>query len=204
MTSKTPALTRVPAMKLPEEVRFALNSASRHLQRLSHVLDTKIPEILRDASRSGGGWVSGIPRVRQEAIPEAESEIRSFLWELVHSFDLLLQHVNQDLALGLAEDKVTWATISGTATKQQKSSPELIALRSINGGASWFEEMKEYRNFAHRGQLMLLASVGENGVNSSKLAPIAPGARQWTDVPKELLGYLTATQNFMNGLGFWP
>ena len=68
----------------------------------------------------------------------------------------------------------------------------------------WFEEVKEYRNFAHRGQLMLMVDVEEHGVNGAKLEPVAPGALQLNDVPRQLLAYLTATQTFMSGLGFWP
>jgi hypothetical protein len=83
MPLKTPKLTRVPAMKLPDEVRFALNAAHRHLQRVSRVLDIEIPEILQEAIRSGRGWEAGIPQVKQRAIPEAESEVRAFLWELI-------------------------------------------------------------------------------------------------------------------------
>lgn len=111
----------------------------------------------------------------------------------------MFQHVNQ--ALALDEDMVTGKSINDAATKQQKSSPELNALRSINGLA-WFKEVGEYRNFAHRGQLMLMVDIAESGLNGSKLEPVAPGAPQLNDVPKQLLAYLTATQSFMSGLGF--
>jgi hypothetical protein len=203
MPAKNPKLTRVPAMKVPDELRFAINSAARRLGQLSHILDIEIPEILRDASRAGQGWEAGIPRVQQESIPNVESDIRSFLWELVHAFDLLMQHINQNLGLGLAEHGVTWGSLDSAATRLNVSSAELSALRSLNG-TPWFEELKEYRNFSHRGQLMLIPDVGENGVNGSKLEPMVPGVKHPYDVPKQLLGYLTETQNFMNGLSFWP
>jgi hypothetical protein len=139
---------------------------------------------------------------RAASHPRGRVRGSAFLWELVHSFDLLFQYVNQDLGLGLAEDDVSSGKVD-KATKQQKSSLELNALRSIDG-VPWFEEMKEYRNFAHRGQLMLYVDVAESGVNGAKLEPVAPGALQLNDVPKQLLAYLTATQTFMSGLGFWP
>jgi len=115
----------------------------------------------------------------------------------------LLLSINDTLALGLSEDKVSWKTVDETAIKQQKTSHALTALRALNG-ESWFQEMKEYRNFAHRGQLMLIADVGESGVNACKLAPIAEGAQQVVDVPTQLSGYFTEMQNFMSAHGFWP
>jgi len=189
-------------MKTHDEVRFALRSADRHLQGLVKIFQVEITEMLHNEIRAGRNWEAALVGVRQVKIPEAESEIRSFLWELVHAFDLSLIFVNENLSLGIALDLVSWKTVDEAATKQGKNSAELQALRALKAGSS-FQQIKEYRNFAHRGQLMLMLEVTENGVQGSKLAPEHKGAQSVMDVPVLLSGYLADLRTVMNSIGFW-
>lgn len=82
--------------------------------------------------------------------------LRAFFWELTASFDTLLQEINRRFSLGIDESDVRWDTVSKALSGQRKYKRFLSRL-SEGYGSPWFTEVREYRNFAHRGTVAVEA-----------------------------------------------
>ena len=98
-----------------------------------------------------GAWGKNGPAENgQVAFNNFYHHLRAFFWELTSAFDTLLQLVNRQYELGLDQRDVLWDTVSKKLSQRRELKP---LLRKLAKGYSseWFTDVREYRNFAHRG-----------------------------------------------------
>jgi hypothetical protein len=121
-------LTILPPVDLASHARAALQGAQYHLQQLGLLIDEGLPVT---------------------ASKRFHFHLRAFFWELVATFDSMLQWVNQARRLGLKERDVCWQSVREAADQADLQSSELEALR-VAFDSEWFFEARQYRNFSHR------------------------------------------------------
>jgi hypothetical protein len=132
--------------------------------------------------------------------------IRGFFWELVASFDTILQWVNQKYELGEKEDKVRWDNINTGNCKSKELQAEWEKKHEILEDAwqsEWYYEVNKYRNFSHRAFLYVQTEFdyhyGKSGPTLEKiwLLPAREGQPEYADLITQLSNYMVK----MNNLG---
>lgn len=96
------------------------------------------------------------PRRIQQDFNKLHHNLRAFFWELCSAFDTLLQEINRRLALGIPVAEVYWHKVSLELSERGEYKKFLKKLEK-EFNSPWFVEVREYRNFAHRGTLLVTA-----------------------------------------------
>lgn len=140
----------VPAMALDGLAQSAFIGAAYHLERIKELVNSPC---LQTMWRDDAGIDEATKKSLQADVNRFHWHIRAFFWELVASFDTMLQWVNQRYELGVPEDKVKWSTIhdkAGKAKTNQTEWDKKHALLESSWNCTWHYEVRQYRNFAHR------------------------------------------------------
>ena len=101
-----------------------------------------------------GAWgKDGPAKNGQIAFNNFYHHLRAFFWELTSAFDTLLQFINRKYELGLDQRAVRWDTISKALSERSEHKK---LLRDLTSGynSAWYTDVREYRNFAHRGTVV--------------------------------------------------
>lgn len=164
----------------------ALTGATYHLDQINQLLKTAT-EAIKD-------WTGNEhpPFMNQDQINQIHWHLRSFFWELVGVFDLMLQWANESFQLGLDEHRVTWSTLPEQSGINQDVWTRLRSVLSDAWESEWYFEVRTYRNFAHRSFLHLTAIVPKRGNPELMLEHAREGQVYYEDVRKHLPKYLDA------------
>ena len=140
-------LTLVPAMKLEDSVFAALAGAAYHLGRVNTYLTdlTSIKDVLLQGTQRPGSQ-----QEEQRLTNLIHWHLRAFLWEMVATFDTLLQWANQRYDLGYEPHQVRWDNIE-RPKKRNDSDDWRETLRKLKttNYSSWYTQVCHYRNYAH-------------------------------------------------------
>jgi len=185
----------VPAMELDKFSFSAIAGARYHLEKIAENLnsagmqrywgdDLEIDDLTR--------------RKLQANINVFHWHLRAFFWELVASFDTMLQWANQRFDLGLQEDKVKWEKIPRTAGKDQAEWDKKYAILESVWESSWYFEVRMYRNFAHRAFLFVQSEFEEQKTSHKSshqlkmtwLLPVREGQQEYRIIMEQLQYYL--------------
>ncbi len=130
-----------PAQKLDEDTSLAFTGAQYHLNKFKNILES--PSLLTDFL--DGSQVHPM----DFECNQLHWHLRGFLWEMVATFDTMLQCVNQKYELGLSAEDVKWKNIPMRAGKNQHEWNKKYALLKSAYESEWFFEVRAYRNYAH-------------------------------------------------------
>ena len=183
-----------PSMDLSDHTYFAFNGAVYHLSRVKALLNSPGMQTL---------WTEDTT-LDERARAERQSEInlfhhhlRAFLWELVATFDTILQWANQRYELGVPEKDVKWSKIQKKAKYANKDQADWdkkysLLQRAWNG--DWYFEVRGYRNFAHRAFLNVQAAIVKESdgdrLEIAHLFPIREGQHEFVPIQEQLSIYL--------------
>jgi hypothetical protein len=144
-TGKGWSFRLIEEQDVAEATRYALSAANYHFRGLRHHL-----KALNDAQLAGGEFDA---RARDN-FNKFYHYLRAFFWELCASFDTLLQEINRRLELSISEREVGWNTVS-QALSVKPEYKKFLSKLSRGFNSEWFTEVREYRNFAHRGTIIV-------------------------------------------------
>lgn len=144
-TGKRWSFILIDDQDLAESTRYALSAATYHFDGMRFFMDR-----LRDMPYEGGK----LSDEAQMDFNKLYHNLRGFFWELCASFDTLLQEINRRFELGIQERDVDWSTAS-EALSQRPEHKKFLRKLSKGYNSRWFTEVREYRNFAHRGTIMV-------------------------------------------------
>jgi hypothetical protein len=143
---------------------------------------------------------------RRGEVNSLHRHLRSFLWELVASFDTILQWANQEYRLGLEEHAVRFSKLPTTAGKNQGEWDRRYALLEGVWNSDWYFEVRAYRNFAHRAfenvQAAIVREAGGDRALVVHLFPVRKGQREYVPIQEHLSAYLENMRQF--GVAFFP
>jgi hypothetical protein len=168
----------------------AFNGASYHLDRITEVINRAEERAVEAAD-----GVNHPLFLNATEVNEVHWQVRSFFWELVGAFDMMLQWVNERFYLGLEEGQVTWARIPTRADKDQVEWDRVRKILEIAWDSEWYFEVRTYRNFSHRSFLMLTSLVPTRGRPQLFLEHAREGQPYYEDVRVHLKRYLVAVQS---------
>ncbi len=132
----------VDEQNLEATTRHALAAAVYHWREMRKFVDRM---------KEDDAWgEAGITTKGQGHYNRFSYSLRAFFWELTSAFDTLLQHINRKYELGLDQRDVLWDTVSKELS-QRKEHKKLLRRLAKGYNSTWFTEVREYRNFAHRG-----------------------------------------------------
>jgi hypothetical protein len=121
--------------------------------------------------------------------------LRSYFWELVGAFDMMLQWANDRFARGIPEHDVRWAKMPKTAMPEPKVWERVRAALKAAWDSEWFFEVRTYRNFSHRSFLHLTALIPKKGGKPQVMLEHArTGQKYYEDLRIQLPKYLDATR----------
>lgn len=146
-TGKRWSFRLIDDQNVGEATRYALSAARYHFRGLRYHMNA-----LNDAPFDGGG----LDAEARKTFNKFYHYLRAFFWELCAAFDTLLQEINRRLELGISEREVDWSTVSQALSVRPKYKRFLSKL-SKGYNSDWFSEVREYRNFAHRGTILIEA-----------------------------------------------
>jgi len=135
--------------------------------------------------------------------------IRAFFWELISTFDIMLEWANQKYSLGIPVDKVRWNTIRKASLNigaDHDKWLEKYSLLSAAYDSDWFYEIKRYRNFAHRSFLGVQIEVdtdygrSEPKIHMVSLLPAREGQTNSDYLIECLKGYLQHAADLIRGV----
>ena len=182
-----------PAMDLADHTYFAFNGAAYHLNRVKELLNSAGMQTL---------WTEDTTldeRTRAERQGEVNlfhQHLRAFLWELVATFDTMLQWANQRYELGVPEKDVKWSKIqkkAKDAKKDQADWEKKYLLLESAWDSDWYFEVRGYRNFAHRAFLNVQAAIVKESdrdrLEIAHLFPIREGQREFVLLQEQLSIY---------------
>jgi hypothetical protein len=196
MFKKHKAYKIVPAIKLDNAASFAFNGAKYHFEKVKENFNGP-------AIQTGWEWTDqckdqATKQKLQDQIYQFYWHLRAFFWEMVGTFETILQWANQRYELGVPEDKVLWSRIPKLASKDQSEWDKKYALLKSAWESDWYFEVRMYRNFAHRGFLFAHGEYRinqrsdreESALNIMSLLPVREGQQNCTDIIQQLSGYL--------------
>jgi len=187
-------------MQLDDLVHSAFAGAQFHLEKIKVLLN-------RPAMQTN--WIddSSLDEATKKTLAfegnQLHWHIRAFFWELVATFDTLLQWENYRYDLGIQEEKVIWAEIKKNSNKAKKNHLDWdreYGLLEDAWNSDWFFEVTNYRNFAHRSFIFINAEYnGFYGKQKPKLitiflTPARVGQQEYVDIFTCLTGYLKKMQ----------
>ena len=185
-----------PAMPLDDLANMAFIGAVYHLGRIKKLA---ISPCIQTMWQNDDTIDEATKKRFQAGVNQFHWHVRAYFWELVASFDTMLQWVNQRYALSVPEDKVTWVTIHKKATMAKVDQTEWSKKHTSLENAwdsTWFYEIRQYRNFAHRAFLFVNAEYnGHYGKSDPTLkniwlTPAREGQQDYVDIILHLSNYL--------------
>ena len=186
----------VPAMPLDTLAHSAFIGAAYHLGRIKKLASSPCMQTMW---KDDDSLENATKKRLQADVDQFHWHVRAFFWELVASFDTMLQWVNQRFELSVPEDKVRWSTIHEKAAEARKDQAEWNkkhALLESAWDSAWYYEIRQYRNFAHRAFIFVNAeyngNYGKNKPTLKKvwLTPAREGQQEYVDIVLHLLNYL--------------
>ena len=184
-----------PAMDLVDHAGLAFGNAHEHLGRIIDLLKTTGMQTLWEEDRTLDGRSKAERRAEVNAF---HRHLRSFLWELVASFDTILQWASQEYQLGVDEHLVTFTALPTTAGRNQQEWDKKRALLEQAWNSAWYFEVRAYRNFAHRAFANVLAVIvrepaGDRAIHVD-LLPVRKGQPEHVPIQDHLTSYLEKMQ----------
>jgi hypothetical protein len=135
---------------------YKLGAAKYHFRQLETLSHEHVPLIIE--------WTKN----HQDPVPSPMMEIfyhlDAFIYQLYSCFDMILQIINIQHGLGVAENKVSWGNEDNKPFKKKLrlSSPAVYQLLDDAFHADWFVELKRTRDhLAHRGFSALTVAYSE-------------------------------------------
>jgi len=193
-----------PVHELDSLAKCCLIGAKYHLEKIIELHNQIGMQTLNNSDLP-------IDKQKQESIQieinQLHWHIRAFFWELVASFDTILQWVNQEYELGIHERKVNWCEIKKHNSKNNLLQADWSRKKSILEKAwesEWFYEVRLYRNFAHRAfQFIQSEYDGDYGREPSTLkktwlSPAREGQSDYVDIITHLTDYLERMRGLTN------
>lgn len=193
-----------PVIELDSLAKCCLLGAQYHLEKIIELHNQFGMQTLNDSDFP-------IDKQKQESaqikINQFHWHIRAFFWELVASFDTILQWVNQEYELSLHEKDVNWCKIKKRNSKNNLFQVDWLKKRSIlkkEWHSDWFYEMRLYRNFAHRSfqfiQSEFDSDYGKTPPTLKKtwLSPAREGQSDYVDIISHLTDYLERMRGLPN------
>lgn len=183
----------VPVMPLDELAHSAFIGAAYHLARIKELIASPC---IQTMWKEDTDLDDTTKREYQTGINQFHWHMRAFFWELVASFDTMLQWANQKYGLGVDEHKVEWEKIHGKASKDQIEWNAKDALLESIWNSEWYYEIRMYRNFSHRGFLFIQSEYdGHYGKSKPTLKLICliaarEGQQEYVDLLQQLFQYL--------------
>lgn len=172
-----------PSQPFDDMVRVSLDGASYHFDCLNEYMSRPGMQQAWDQFREAN------PQL-QDDINKFYWHLRGFFWELIATFDTLLQWANYSYKLISNEKDVTWKNIKQNANKnrtdQWKQTYE--SLNDIHE-SEWFFEVNAYRNFSHRNHLSSLSAHNEARMLHLSLLPVREGQNQYIPIDVQLNNY---------------
>ena len=194
-----PSLRRTGLFSGSQLALSSLNGANYHLTRIKQILD--------EAERV---WWSApdfedSQFLASRDVNEVLWHLRSFFWELIGVFDLMLQWANEHFQLGLSEDQVKWNTIRQAQPKS--NNPTWMETRRVLREAwdsAWCFDVRTYRNFSHRSFLHLTTLIPRQpGKIIVAMEAARDNAPMCADIRDELPKYVEAVR-VLGGKVFLP
>jgi len=196
-----PALTvKLPVVQLDKSAHSAFVGAKYHISKIEEMMhrpgmQSMISDYMNDADIE-----ENLKREMQCDVNIFFWHLRAFFWELVATFDTMLQWANERYGLGIAEEKVRWETIRQNASRATKDPGEwgnrYASLENVWNSA-WYFEVRNYRNFAHRAFLFVESAHREQETNGRVqhelvFAHLIPAQKEqpFLDMREQLLSYL--------------
>jgi hypothetical protein len=185
---QNPALRRSSLLDGGQLALSALNGAAYHLNRISEILDDA-ERVWWEAPDFDKGRL-----LTSHDINEMLWHLRSFFWELVGVFDLMLQWANERFHLGVPENKVKWRTIkSAQSAVNDPAWTTALNILSDAWDSAWYFDVRTYRNFAHRSFLHLESLIPRQpGKVIVALEAARENAPPCADIRDELPKYVAA------------
>ncbi len=181
-------------MDLAAHTHFAFCSAVYHLSRVKELLGTPGMQTLWGEDKTLDEHTRA---ERQGEVNLFHQHLRAFLWELVATFDTMLQWANQRYDLGIPEKYVEWSKIQETAKKAKKDQDEWdkkYLLLECAWNSDWYFEVRGYRHFAHRAFLHVQAEIVKESegdrLQIPHLFPVREGQREYVPIQEQLSIYL--------------
>jgi hypothetical protein len=179
-----------PVMDLREHTVVALEGAAYHLDRIRRLLASQ-------ALQTNWRNDPNLEVARQRALNAQQSHfcwhLRAFFWELVATFDTMLQWANRSFDLGLLESQVRWSDIQNRSspTRPTEWATTRQDLQTLYE-SELFWEITQYRNFAHRAFTLVHSGlpVEGRGVAFTFLEPVRQGQRDVQLIESHLTSYL--------------
>ncbi len=190
-------LTRYPVNDAMTEAASAVAGARYHLDQIGKLFERpamRLPWEWRDPN-----FPEATKAQYQIEVNQFHWHLRAFFWELVAAVDVLLVQVNMTHELEIAEDEIAWRTVK-TAAERRRISSRPITMLKQTFESDWFTEVRGYRNFAHRGQLITIFDVSEDGNRPpvGGLFPARDGQERSFDLLHQLRGYLEKMQELIH------
>jgi hypothetical protein len=192
MAQKTnPALRRAASLSGSQLALSSLNGASYHLAKITRTLELAEAAWRADPDRENR------PPLAPKEVNEVLWHLRSFFWELVGVFDLMLQWSNEHFQLGLSEGDVAWKTVRDATSSS--GHPSWIKVRQVLRDAwdsDWHFDVRTYRNFSHRSflRLQMLTSTDPSRRIIVALDAARENAPMCADIRDEFPKFVEATR----------
>lgn len=190
-------------MDLVDHARFAFSNAAEHLRRIRELLASPGMQTLWEEDKTLDDRTRA---ERQDEVNSFHRHLRSFLWELVASFDTMLQWANQAYQLGVQEHLVHFPRLPTTAGKNQGEWDRQYALLEGVYNSDWYFDVRAYRNFAHRAfgnvQTAIVKEAGGDRALIAHLFPVRKGQHEYVPIQEHLSSYLENVRRL--GLALFP
>ncbi len=183
----------VPAMALDQLAHSAFIGAVYHLARIRELITS--PGI-QTMWQEDNDLDDPTKRKYRADLNQFHWHIRAYFWELVASFDTMLQWANHRYALGIDEHLVKWEKIPRQTNRDQADWDAKYNLLKSAWDSEWYFEIRMYRNFSHRAFLIIHSEFdGHFGhstpsLNAIYLVPAREGQQEYVDLVKQLSLYL--------------
>ena len=171
MADWTPTLHITPVQErdLKGSAWLALRGADYHLFQIKRLIATPAFQTHWEADASLDS------KLREQYVEHQrvfDYHLRASFWELTAAFDTALQWINLEFGFGLPEKSVSWDAIRETAaTKHEAAWPRARNVLAGIWESSWYFEIRQYRNFAHRSHNFWSRDVGPGGLGGIALLP---------------------------------
>lgn len=176
-----------PSQPFDIAVRGALIGSSYHFERLKEYMN-------RPGMQEAWDLVGEIDPQRRKLLQDDINmfnwHLRSFFWELIATFDTLLQWANKKFELGVNEKDVCWKNIKQNSNDNQTDDWKRIYQLLKNAWDSdWLFEVNGYRNFAHRNFLNNVSAHAEKKMIHFSLLPVREGQNEFRPINEQLNNY---------------
>jgi len=176
----------VPADQLP---RIAIAGAAQHLQYITRIVSAAVIEWEKTGDFESP---TGLPLNPNDF----SMHIRSFFWEVFAANDMVLQWVNEVLALGLDPGQVRWKDFRLQTKKKKDEHHQLwdrvLTLITAYRESADFFELSEYRHYSHENFVACRTLLSrDKKLSLVAIEPVRVG-QAIEDVRDQLPRYLTS------------